>query len=243
MFTMAEKWGLRPEGSNPCRYVERFPEGKRQRYLSTHELAALGVALAKAERLGRRAKEGGESVYAVAALRLLIFTGCRMSEVLTLRWQDVDLGAATIRLPDSKTGRKEVLLNAPARQLLSHLPRLEGHPYVIAGGRHKDHLKDLERPWRRIRKLAGLHDARVHDLRHSFASVGAGGGQSLPIIGALLGHTQAATTQRYAHLSSDPLRQASEAIGEKIRAAMSGKKADGPPTDISAARLRRRPAK
>ncbi len=159
---------------------------------------------------------------AIAAVRLLVLTGARLSEVLTLRWEHVDLGRSCLRLPDSKTGAKVVYLNAPARDLLAKQPRVEANPYVVPGGKQGAHLVDLQRPWRSIRARAGLQDVRIHDLRHSFASVGASGGLSLPMLGKLLGHTQAATTARYAHLADDPVRAASDMIGGRIAAALDG---------------------
>ena len=125
-----------------------------------------------------------------------------------------------LRLAESKTGAKLVYLNAPAREVLANLPRLKGNPYVIIGEKKGAHLVNLEKPWRRVRKAAGLDDVRLHDLRHSFASMGAAGGMSLPLIGKLLGHSQAQTTHRYAHLADDPVRQASEAVAARIAAAM-----------------------
>ena len=156
----------------------------------------------------------------IATLRLLVLTGARLSEILTLKWSYVEFDNALLRLRDSKTGQKVIYLNAPALQILSDLPRLEGNPHVICGRREGAHLANLKRPWWRIRKAAGLDDVRIHDLRHSFASVAAGSGQSLPVIGALLGHTQPQTTARYAHLAADPLRAASDAIGGRISDAM-----------------------
>jgi len=220
MFTMAERWGLRPDNSNPCRHVERFKENKRERYLSEAEMARLGTVLGQVE------ADGSQAAIAVAAIRLLVFTGCRVSEIKMLRWAHVNLAAGTMRLPDSKTGAKTVVLNAPARELLVGLPRIAGNPYVIFGLRTGSYLADLEHPWQRIRARAGLDDVRLHDLRHSFASVGAASGESLFIIGALLGHTRATTTERYAHLSNDPVRAASEAIGARIAAAMQGGRPD-----------------
>ena len=149
-----------------------------------------------------------------------MLTGARLSEVLTLKWDYVDFEGQQLRLPDSKTGQKSVYLNAPALEVLASIPRLEDNPYVICGKKPGAHLVNLQKPWRRVRKAAGLDDVRIHDLRHSFASIAAGGGMSLPVIGALLGHTQPQTTQRYAHLSADPLKAASDAIGARIAAAM-----------------------
>lgn len=214
----AERHGLRPDGSNPCRHVERYPERRRERFLSEAELTALARALA--EEKGRKGVASTRHI--VGAIRLLLFTGARLNEILTLKWEHVDLEAGVLRLPESKTGAKLVYLNAPARAVLAELPRLSGNPYVIAGEKPGAHLVNLEKPWRRIRKAAGLDDVRLHDLRHSFASMGAAGGLSLPLIGKLLGHAQPQTTARYAHLADDPVRQASEAVAARIAAAMKG---------------------
>ena len=213
MLSLAEKWGLRPEGSNPCRHVEKFKERGRERFLSEVELARLGEALGEAER-------AGAPPAAVAAIRLLIFTGARKSEVLELEWPWVDFERSMIRLPDSKTGAKVIYLSAPAMGLLASLPRIVDNRFVLPGERRGAHLVNVEKTWRRVRKAAGLEDVRLHDLRHSFAAVGASAGFSLPLIGALLGHTEISTTQRYAHLGNDPVRQANEAIGARIAAAM-----------------------
>lgn len=212
MFNLAERWGLRPNGSNPTHHVERYREHARERFLSEAELARLGEVLGEAER------DGSESRDAVAALRLLALTGCRVSEVRTLSWEEVDFENACLRLRDSKTGPKTVTLNAPALEVLTKRNRNGEWVFPVRGG--KGPLPTLQRPWERIRERAGLPELRMHDLRHSFASVGACSGQSLLVIGALLGHRKAATTQRYAHLSNDPLRSASEAIGARIAAAL-----------------------
>ena len=207
-------WSGRRGDKNPCVGVERFPEHKRRRYLSSAELARLGAALTRAE------QERLTSPYVIAAIRLLVFTGARLNEILTLRWEHVDLERGSLNLSDSKTGAKTIYLNGAAQRLLSALPRVEANPFVVPGERKGKHLVNLEKPWRRIRELAQLPDVRLHDLRHSFASIGAGAGLGLPIIGALLGHAQASTTHRYAHLAADPLRQAADLIGERLSAAM-----------------------
>jgi integrase len=209
-----EKHGLRPEGQNPCRHIEKYPEHKRERFLSEQELARLGKAVSEEE------GAGGITPWVAGAIRLLSLTGARLSEILTLQWNWVDFENQTIRLPDSKTGAKTLYLNAPALEVLSALPRLDDNPYVICGDKPQSHLVNLQKPWRRIRTQAGLDDVRLHDLRHSFASVAATGNMSLPIIGALLGHSQPQTTARYAHLSADPLKAASDAIAKKISGAM-----------------------
>src|SRR6266446_3499844 len=210
MFNLAERWGLRPDGSNPCRHVEKFFERKRERMLSPTELARLGDALA--------AYTG--SPYAVTAVKLLVFTGARLGEVLGLKWEWIDFERGEARLPDSKTGAKTLHLPPPALAVLADLPRLDNNPHVIVGQKVGAALANLEKPWRAIRKAAGLDDVRLHDLRHAFASVAASSGMGLPIIGKMLGHTQAATTARYAHLASDPVKAAAAAVAGKIAAAM-----------------------
>jgi integrase len=217
MLTLAEQWGLRPDGSNPCRHVEKFAERKRERFLSADELARLGEALA--------AYAG--SPYVTAAIKLLVFTGARLGEVLGLQWQWIDFERGEARLPDSKTGAKTVHLPPPARAVLAELPQVEGNPHVIVGGVAGEALVNLEKPWRAIRREAGLEDVRLHDLRHAFASVAAASGMGLPIIGKMLGHTQAATTNRYAHLASDPVKAAAAVVAGKIAAAMSAGARDG----------------
>jgi integrase len=137
----------------------------------------------------------------------------RRNEILTLRWEHVSEEHESLFLPDSKTGRKAVHLSPPALALLQAIPRLEGNPYVICGERPGRHLVNIEKPWRRIRAAAKLDDVRLHDLRHSFASVAASGGQSLIVIGKMLGHSQPATTARYAHLADDPVKAASDTVG------------------------------
>lgn len=217
MMNLAESWGIRQDGTNPCRHVERYREQKRQRFLSAAELAELGKVLAAVER------ERVEWHSVVPAIRLLIFTGARVSEILTLRWEWVDFERNCLNLPDSKTGAKVIHLNAPALKVLTEIepaPKDADNPHVIRGGRKGTCLVNLKDPWGRIRKRAKIPDVRVHDLRHSFAAVAAGVGSSLPIIGALLGHTQPQTTARYAHLADDPVKAVNEAVGARIAAAM-----------------------
>jgi integrase len=184
--------------------------------LSPAELARLGEALSSYE----------GSPYAVAAVKLLVFTGARLGEILGLEWEWIDLERGEARLPDSKTGAKTVHLPPPALAVLVELPRHERNPHVIVGGRPGAALVNLEKPWRVIRAAAGLDDVRLHDLRHAFASVAASSGMGLPIIGKMLGHTQAATTHRYAHLASDPVKAAAATVAAKIAAAMTAGNGD-----------------
>jgi integrase len=222
----AEQRGLRREGSNPARLLERYKERRRERYLSGDELRRLGAALTAAE-TGALIVDGEPeparlSLFAVAAIRLLLFTGARRNEILGLRWSEVDVEHACLRLRESKTGQKTVQLNRAALAVLESLPRIGDNPHVIVGQRAGAHLVNLTDSWHVIRQAAGLKDVRLHDLRHAFASVAASEGIGLHTIGGLLGHTQPTTTQRYAHLSADPLKRAAELVGAKIAAAMGG---------------------
>jgi integrase len=239
LFTFAGKAHVVPVGFNPCRGIEYFPEEGRERYLTSQELAQIGEAIREAETIGlpyaidetkpkakHAPKEGSRRTiigpHAAAALRLLIFTGARLREILHLKWEQIDFERGLLLLPTSKTGKKTIILNAPALAILTSLPRIGG--YVIAGtsagSNDEKPRSDLKKPWRAVSKRAGLEGVRIHDLRHTHASVGAGVGLGLPIIGKLLGHAQSATTQRYAHLDNDPLKKASEHIGSRLAAAM-----------------------
>jgi integrase len=216
LFNWSEAEGTRPQASNPCRHVEKFGEKKRERMLSLAELDRLGDALA--------AYDG--SPYTVAAIRLLLLTGARLQEVLTLRWEWVNFEQGEARLPDSKTGAKTVHLPPPALAVLADLLRAEGNPFVIVGRVSGACMVNLEKPWRVIRSTAGLHDVRLHDLRHAYASVAASSGMGLPMIGKILGHTQAQTTARYAHFAPDPVKAAAATVAGKIADALGSKKAD-----------------
>jgi integrase len=240
MYAFAGRSGIVAEGVNPARRIEQFREHRRERFLTGEELMRLGAAIREAETRGipwnvdeakpkakhlPKAKNRFTKIgpFAAAAIRLLLFTGCRLREILHLKWEQVDLERGLLFLADSKTGRKTVILNAPALAVLAGLDRLGSH--VVPGDDPEKPRADLKRPWEAVARRAGLEGVRLHDLRHTYASFGAGGGLGLPIIGKLLGHTQASTTQRYAHLDADPLRRASEAIGGRIAAALDGKRA------------------
>jgi integrase len=244
MFGFAFRRGLVEYEQNPARGIDKYKEEHRERFLSTEELERLGAAIRDAETVGvpwqidpgkktkHLRKDKRETVigeHAAASLRLLIFTGARLREILHLKWEHVDLERGLLLLPDSKTGKKTIVLNAPSLAVLSGLSRVGA--YVIAGdsfGTEDEKPRaDLKRPWAVVTRHAGLEGLRLHDLRHNFAAFGAGVGMGLPIIGKLLGHSQPQTTARYAHLDADPLRKASNSIGATIAAAMgeSGKSA------------------
>jgi integrase len=216
MFNLAESWSLRPAFTNPCRGVKKYKEKKRERFLNRDELRRLGEAL-------RIEEEFAPS--AVACIRLLLLTGCRLGEIQTLRWSYLDLDTCLAFLPDSKTGRKTLYLGSVAVKLLKSLSRRRDNPYVITGDVEGQHLTDMQKPWRRIRKLADLPDVRIHDLRHTFASSGVALGQGLPIIGKLLGHSQPQTTARYAHLAASPALEVADKISENLADFMQWKEA------------------
>ena len=226
---------------NPAKGIERYPEQGRERFLTSDELVRLGSALAEGEAVGLvyevdETKPGAKHApkadkrrvkldpFAVAAIRLLILTGAQLREILDARWSQVDLERGILFLADSKTGKKPIYLSAAAQAVLAALPRIEGNPHIIAGAKDGAPRADLKKPWAAVRRAAGLEGVRLHDLRHSFASIGAGASMGLPIIGKLLGHSQAATTARYAHLDADPLRRAVDTIGATISAALEGSK-------------------
>jgi integrase len=241
MFSWAETVGLVPEGhGNPARKVGRYREHGRERYLTGEEMGRLGDALREAETVGlpysiNEAKPTARYApkvenrrvkidpFAVAAIRLLALTGARLREVLNARWDQLDLGRGALFIADSKTGRKPLYLSAAAKVVLGALPRLESNPYIIPGTKDGEPRADLKSPWAAATRAAGLDGLRIHDLRHSFGSIGAGASLGLSIVGKLLGHSQPATTARYSHLADDPLRRAIETIGATIDGAMNRK--------------------
>lgn len=211
MFALSERWGMRADGSNPAKNIDRYREEKRERYLTSAEVARLWQVL------NSDAAAAKASPAAIAAVKLLMLTGRRLNEVLGLKWAWVDLDAKVLRLPDTKNGALLVSLADAAVAVLAELKENAGdHAYVIPGAVKGKPLVNLQKPWRALRALAGLDDVRIHDLRHTFASIGAGMGMSLHMLGRLLGHTQAATTSRYAHLAQDPVRTAADAIGAEL---------------------------
>ena len=209
-------WGLVPEGCNPCQLAVKYPARKRERFLTDGEFTRLGTVLDEVE------ARGGASAPAVAAIRLLMLTGCRKSEILTLRWEDVALDEKELRLPDAKTGARVVPLSPLVVKLLSGLPRDRGNPWVIPGRKPGTHMRNINQAWKVIRARAGLEGVRIHDLRHSFASRALALGESLPMIGKLLGHSQIETTARYAHLARDSVQEATERISASIAADILG---------------------
>jgi integrase len=238
MYGFAARRGIVPRGANPAHGIERFREYSRERYLGVEELNRLGETLRLAETEGlpwRSDADKPESKHlvreenrrtvlspeVVLAFRLLMFTGARLQEILTLQWSHIDFERGLINLPDSKTGRKTIVMSAATMDLLRDRERRGA--FVIPGADVGRSRSGLKKPWRAIQRHAGLEGVRIHDLRHTFASIGAGASLGLPIVGKLLGHSQPATTARYAHLDADPLRRASNVIGDHLTAALAGR--------------------
>jgi integrase len=256
-YNWAAKVGEVPEGFNPAGDVSRYREAARERYLSPEELERLAKAIVEAETIGipwrepkgepskhrpRRAENRRSKItpHAAAAIRLLLLTGARLREILHLKCEHVDLGRGLLLLPDSKTGKKTIVLSGAALQIIADLDKTSD--FVIAGLKPKSKTKasgighnqppdeppadkpraDLHRPWLLVCRGAGLTRVRLHDLRHTYASFGASGGLGLPMIGGLLGHADSKTTARYAHLANDPMRRAADLIAGGIEAAMRG---------------------
>jgi integrase len=230
MFSLSIRWGMRSD--NPARGVERNNEERRYRYLSGDELRRLTDALAT-----------HSSQSAANAIRLLLLTGARRREVLSATWDQFDLEAGIWTKPSSHTKQKRehrIPLSSPARQLLAemgeaatrhaHWQTREAPRYLFPARSGDGSMADLKSSWAAICRTADLQGMRLHDLRHSFASVLASAGLSLPVIGALLGHSQPGTTARYAHLFDDPLRAATERVG----AIVSGNGGDKPAADVVA---------
>jgi len=208
LFNLCEQWGLREQGKNPCRHIQFYKENKRNRFLDKDELQRLWQALdtAKNERIA--------SLYAVNAYKLLILTGCRLSEIRTMKWSFIR--GNHVEFPDTKTGYKRLPLNAKAMHILKQTPRLPDNEYVICGDKIGRPIINLQKSWRRVRAIANLDDVRIHDLRHTFASHAVMGGTPLALVSRLLGHSKITTTMRYAHLADTELAKASEGIGAMI---------------------------
>ena len=210
MYRLAENWELVPRGSNPCRSLRHYREHTRERFLTPEEYRRLGEALRAA------ALKAPPWPRAVAAIRLLLLSGCRKSEILTLKWDDVDRVANELRLRDAKSGPRMVPLTPPLVKVLDGIDRPAGSPWVVPGHKPDTHLVNLEYYWKRVRAEADLKNVRLHDLRHSYASRALALGESLSMIGRLLGHSRVTTTARYAHLVRDAEKAAAGRVGDSI---------------------------
>lgn len=220
IFQLAERWRIRPEHSNPCRLIERYPEAHRERYYSARELSAIGMAL--------DALESGDGVpqanpFAVLALRLALFLGLRIGEVRHLRWEDVDLETRTIVLPKTKTGARVHSLPTAAQALLADAPR--AGEFVIAGRLDNKpmHYTAVFNVWKRAREMAGLKDARIHDLRHTIATMAAETGAGAHLVRDLIGHKTLAMANLYVGRMDEPVRDLRERVAGAVDAALKGK--------------------
>lgn len=255
-FAWCERHGLRPRGENPARLVEKFPERTTERFLDEDEIRRLGEALHAAETVGlrtatrlRKTTENPEKLkhrpasadlprkadpVAVAAIRFLMFSGFREQEALSLRWDSVDFARAIVTLDDSKTGRSVRYVGSAALDVLQQLPRTTEH--VFPGAVIGQPRKEIKRTWYAVREEAKLEDVRLHDLRHTVASVAASRGESLPQIAALLGHRDTKSTVRYAHLIERSMREMADRVNNDIRSALRSASVTAPPGDGAAER-------
>jgi integrase len=208
IFNTAEDWGLRREGSNPATRIKKNREEEKKRYLRNDEQLRLGEVLQEC------LEDGSETIHVVSAIMLLMLTGCRRNEITTLKWDYVDYNR--LELPDSKTGKRRIPLPREAYDILMSLPRIPGNPYVILGKTDDGHLTDLERPWRRIREKAGLEDVRIHDLRHTYASVAVNNGIDPFMLKEIMGHKNLSTTLRYSHLADDAVQRAAGSVASRL---------------------------
>jgi integrase len=216
LLNFAIELGLRPTGSNPARGIKPYRENKRERFLTEAEIAKAADAITAAEQAGTLGPHGA------AGLRLCLFTGARSGEITAIEWLHVDWQRRLIRLPDSKTNEPRTIhLSEPALEVLKGLPRIG--PYVVAGGRPGEAYQSLRRAWISIRNRVGLDDVRLHDLRHSYASLAASKGISLQTIGKLLGHRDPQTTARYSHLATDAVAAVNDELGAAMQAAIAKK--------------------
>lgn len=243
-FGLAELWGVRPENSNPCKRVPRYPENARERFLSAEELGRLGGVFVEAETIGLpwREREGAKAKHrpkeqnrratvnplALAALRLLLFTGARLSEILELKWDHIDFAGGTLALPERKGGRRRAHpVSTMALDVLVGLAKVDDSPWALPAPLNKaKHLsmEILENVWQKIRARAGLEDVHIHDLRHTVGTYGSQSGVNAFCLRDLLRHKTIAMTGRYANRDADPIRSVSEAVGERIAAGLAGRK-------------------
>ncbi|MCC7254380.1 MAG: tyrosine-type recombinase/integrase [Dokdonella sp.] len=210
MFTLAQRWGMIPDAAvNPARGVDRYRETKRDRWLTPAELPRLVQAM-----------NAEPNEVARCAIWLYLLTGARRSELLGAKWEYIDFDRKVLRLPDTKAGRPhEIPLNAQALALIERIPRVEGNPYLLPGGKPGRPLVNIKGPWGRVRKAAGVEDVRLHDLRRTVGSWLAAAGYSLPLIGKVLNHSNVATTAIYARLGHEQARASLEQLGERMMAA------------------------
>lgn len=233
-FNLAEVWGFRQDGSNPCRLIERYKENHRERFLSDAEVARLGEAMAESE------ANGSERASTLNGIRLLLLTGCRLGEVLALRWEDVDLDAGVLKIRDAKAGGRLHSIGAQTMAFLSELPR-EGD-WILRATDPGTPLSagTLQFAWRRVRERVGLDDVRLHDLRHTHGTYAGQAGANAFLVRDKLGHKTLAMTGRYVNKDADPLRELSDKVEGRIMAAMKAGAAAGKGEVVPLATARKR---
>ena len=217
VFNLAEAWGLRSDGSNPCRHVKKFTEAKRSRFYSEAELRKIGSTLAQAS------ESATEDEPVLNCIRLLALTGCRLSEIIGLRWEWIDLHRLVVRLPDSKTGARAVMIGAAAEAILRPMAQSQG--YVLPGTNPETSItvNMVEHCWQRLRIIAGIPDGRLHDFRHTVGTYSSRHGNNAFIVRDLLGHKTLAMTGRYVEQDAVPLRTAANEVSNFIAAALTSK--------------------
>ena len=202
MFNLAEEWEYRDANTNPTQHIRKYKETPRERFLTQDEMTTLERTLSDAE------DNYLVSPSVIHALRVLLMTGARLQEVLTMKWEYVDFENGKIHLPDSKSGKKTIWLSDRAKDYIDAIPHKRGNPYVFPGQRKGSRLINIQKPWRKLRAIAGLDNVRIHDLRHTYASLAVSQNLSLPIVGKLLGHKSTKSTERYAHLYDEVMKDA-----------------------------------
>jgi integrase len=206
IFNKAILWEYRNDTINPCNGVTKYKEKKKERFLGKSELQQLTDLLSIQQSLN------ADSSYTFGAIQMLIYTGCRKSEILTLKWADVQLEQNCIHLKDSKTGEKIVPLNSFSKAVLENMKHQPNNPYVFCGKKPSTHLTDVKKRWTKIRKTLGIEDVRMHDLRHTFASMAIKSGLGLYQVSKLLGHSNIQTTMRYAHIEKEELVKSAKVV-------------------------------
>ena len=208
MFNLAEDWGFRDKGNNPCQRVQKVREHKREKFLTEKEIQRLEEVLKMEESLGSLSSN------TLAAIRLLLYTGCRLNEILTLKWENVFIEEKYIYLKDSKNGERVVPLNQISINLLKKIKKQKETPYVLEGEKLGTHIVNIQNSWKKVRNLTEVKDARIHDLRHTFASLAIKKGLDLYYVSKLLGHRNIQTTTRYAHIAKKELIESTEIVGK-----------------------------
>ncbi len=225
IFRRAEGWDYRDPGTNPVTKAKNagldlYPKQERDRQFSDEELQKLGQALEAMETEGH--------LHFCSLIRMLMLSGARLREVMSLQWEQIDENARIIRWKDSKTGKTSKPLNDALFEVIARIPRIEDNPWLFqsTGNRPSEsgHIEDIKRPWRQVLHLAGIEDVHRHDLRHLHGNAASELGHNLQTIAALLGHHQTATTERYAKVGKDPRLAASNEVAKTISRKLKGGK-------------------